>query len=114
MRVAGERCRSCGFLPAPPPRAIDFTDGDLARIDRNGAHQLVYSQADKLRWLSELTFIGQQRGYKPGWVAHKFKEKFGNWPPRGIQPRVQPASPEVSSWVRSRQIAYAKAKQSAA
>jgi hypothetical protein len=54
--------------------------------------------------------FAQQRGYKLGWAAQKFKEKFGAFPPwswNGAQP-VQP-SPSVSSWVRSRNIAYAKA-----
>jgi hypothetical protein len=53
--------------------------------------------------------IAQQRNHKPGWAAQKFKERFGAYPPRSwnsAQP-VQP-SPAVSSWVRSRNIAYAK------
>jgi hypothetical protein len=50
---------------------------------------------------------------KPGWVAHKFKEKFGHWPPtKSVRP-IEP-SREVLSWVRSRNIAYAKARKAAA
>jgi hypothetical protein len=46
---------------------------------------------------------------KPGWIAHKFKEKFGTWPPdRNVEPLVP--STEVRSWVRSRLIAYAKSR----
>ena len=59
-----------------------------------------------------LTHIAQDRGYKPGWAAYKFKEKFGHWPSsRSIEP-IEP-SIEVLSWVRSRDIAYAKARQKA-
>ena len=27
--------------------------------------------------------IADERGYKPGWAAHKYKEKFGAFPPWG-------------------------------
>jgi hypothetical protein len=43
-----------------------------------------------------------------GWAAHQFKEKFGFWPEARHQPEREP-TPE--NWVRSRQIAYAKARQ---
>ena len=56
-----------------------------------------------------LTHIAEERGYKPGWIAHKYKEKFGHWPTRRYVPAIEP-SREVLSWVRSRNIAYAKAR----
>jgi len=59
-----------------------------------------------------LTHIALERGYKAGWAAHKYKEKFGHWPPAKTAPI--PPSPEVLSWVRSRNIAWAKAKGRAA
>ena len=60
-----------------------------------------------------LAHIAIERGYKPGWAAHKFKEKFGTWPATRTAQPIEP-SPEVLSWVRSRIIAYAKAKERAA
>ena len=57
-----------------------------------------------------LLTIGIERGYRPGWAAYKYKEKFGAFPPWGSSPQPIPPSPEVRSWVRSRDIAYAKAK----
>lgn len=60
-----------------------------------------------------LTAIAIERGYTGGWISHKFREKFGTWPAtRSAQP-MQP-TPEVLAWVRSRNIAYAKAKGRAA
>jgi DNA repair protein RadD len=60
-----------------------------------------------------LTAIATMRSYKPGWAGHMYRTKFGTWPPvRNIKP-MQP-SQEVLSWVRSRAIAYAKAKERAA
>jgi hypothetical protein len=63
-----------------------------------------------MQWHGMLTAIGIERGYRPGWAAVNFKEKFGTWPPQRTVDPVDP-SPEVRSWVRSRMIAYAKRRQ---
>jgi superfamily II DNA or RNA helicase len=114
IRVAGERCRACGFLPAAPPRSVEFIDADLARLDRQ-RRPIGDATPDKARWQRELAYIARERGYRPGWASHKFKEKFGHWPTRKDVAPIMPSA-EVRSWVRSRQIAYAKAmaKQGAA
>jgi DNA repair protein RadD len=108
LRVAGEKCRHCGFLPRRPSEAIPFRDGDLGRVDRN-RHAAVTNH-DRARWHAMLTAIALERGYKPGWAAHKFKDKFGEYPTARSADPITP-SPEVRSWVRSRMIAYAKAMQ---
>ena len=72
------------------------------------------SRTPELRHLfhRQLVGVAMQRGYKPGWAAHQYKSKFGHWPPHSnVEPMVP--KPEVTSWVRSRQIAYAKAMQKA-
>lgn len=114
IRVAGQACRHCGFLPQRPPQAVPFTDGDLALVDRQ--HRTAQQMIDpnvRIRWHGMLTYIAAERGYRAGWVAHKFKEKFGTWPAvRTITP-IEPSA-EVLSWVRSRNIAYAKSRGRAA
>jgi DNA repair protein RadD len=64
-----------------------------------------------MRWYAELKSFERPIGrYSPGFANANYKAKFGHWPPSDhIKP--QPPSPEVASWVRSRLIAYAKAKQ---
>jgi hypothetical protein len=42
-----------------------------------------------------------------GWAAHKFKEKFDVWP-RGLDDFTVTPDGEVTNYIRSRQIAYAK------
>jgi DNA repair protein RadD len=114
IRIAGEACQHCGFLPQRPPKAIVFSNGDLALVDRQRrAAQPISDPNEKMRWHGMLTHIAGERGYKAGWISHKFREKFGTWPAtRSAQP-MQP-TPEVLSWVRSRNIAFAKAKERAA
>jgi superfamily II DNA or RNA helicase len=114
IRIAGEACRHCGFLPQRPPKAIVFADGDLALVDRQRRTAPKISDPnERMQWHGMLTAIAIERSYKGGWISHKFREKFGTWPAtRSAQP-MQP-TPEVLSWVRSRNIAYAKAKERAA
>ena len=101
IRIAGEACRHCGFLPQRPPKAIVFNDGDLALVNRERrTAEPVSDPNERMRWHAELTYIAAERGYKPGWVGHMYRTKFGTWPPiRDIKP-IQP-SPEVLSWVRA-------------
>jgi DNA repair protein RadD len=114
IRVAGEACQKCGFLPHRPPRAIVFRDGDLVRVDRRARKTKAVSDPnEQMRWHAMLAYIAEERGYKIGWVAHKFKQKFGHWPPTCSVTPIAP-SPEVLSWVRSRNIAYAKARKAVA
>jgi DNA repair protein RadD len=106
VRITGNPCTACGFLPAPPPRDVQVHDGELG-LYRGGRARP--GAADPAMWLGMLTWIQRERGYRHGWVSHKFKEKFGYWP--NVQPALTPPSPEVLSWVRSRIIAYAKTQR---
>ena len=78
---------------------------------RDAAGRAQSSLADpamRTRWHAMLTGVANERGYKPGWIAHKHKEKFGAYPPWGSKPQPIPPTPEVWSWVRSRAIAFAR------
>jgi DNA repair protein RadD len=114
LRTAGEACGHCGFLPKRRPEAIVFREGELGRVDRRRRSATAYSDpAEQMRWHGMFVHIARERGYKAGWAAHKYKEKFGAFPPRGSSPQPIRPSAEVLSWVRSRMIAYAKARGAA-
>ena len=106
--AAGDPCWNCGFLPQRRPRAVSFIDGDLALVNGKHTEGNSYPPSERARWHAMLIHIGDERGYKSGWAAHKYKEKFGVFPAWGATPQPIPPTPEVRSWVRSRQIAYAK------
>jgi DNA repair protein RadD len=107
IRIGGQPCSHCGFLPQRPPGAMNYVEGDLGLVQGGKA---IAATHDRVAWHAMLTAIGIERGYKPGWAAVNYKEKFGTWPvARTIAP-IDPM-PEVRSWVRSRMIAYAKRRR---
>jgi DNA repair protein RadD len=113
-RVGGMACLNCGYLPAPPPRAIEVIDGDLGLVD--GSRRARPNPDDpRIRgeWHAMLAGIAAERSYRPGWIAHQYKNKFGEWPPYGARPVPVEPSLEVRRWVRSRMIAYARGRESA-
>jgi DNA repair protein RadD len=108
LRTGGQPCPCCGFLPKRPAEYVAHVDGDLSLVTGGKANGVNYDHEARRAWHAQLRAIAQLRGYKPGWVAHKYREKFGAFPSWGSTPEPIAPSDEVLSWVRSRQIAYAK------
>ncbi len=113
----GQPCR-CGWRPREWGRSVDTVDGDLAEVgrDRRKPAAPAPSLFDKQEFYSMLAYVALERGYKEGWAANQYREKFKVWPNApGINKRAPPIAPNerVRSWIRSRQIAYAKARQKA-
>ena len=81
IRIAGEACCNCGFLPTPPPLPFTVDDGDLGLVEGRRARASVYDPVARAEWHGMLIYIAAERGYKPGWAAVNYKEKFGSWPP---------------------------------
>lgn len=101
---AGRECPACGH-ERRPPCTITHVDGGLVQISGKAPK---VSMEQKERRYAGLLWIAQQRGYKPGWAYHKYAEWHGVHPPSGMKPAPEAPSLEVTGWVKSRQIAYAK------
>jgi superfamily II DNA or RNA helicase len=115
IRTAGEPCGHCGFLPQRPAKPVEIEDGHLGLVDaQRRAWNASPSAAERIEWHGMITSIAHERGRKPGWIAHTYKAKFGNWPPYGTAAKPIAPTPECRSWVRSRDIAYAKSRSAAA
>jgi DNA repair protein RadD len=114
LRVGGEACRHCGFKPAPPPKPVQFIDEDLAIVPRGGTAANYFTPDQRKDFFAQLRAVAQMRGYKDGWTSHKFRERFGTFPPWEYR-SLQPAAPSESTLrcVKSRQIAYAKSRTAA-
>ena len=103
------QCPCCGFMPVPPPKAVHM-DGELIELTSRNTVTIA-STTEKQNFYAELRRVAETRGYKGGWSAHKFKEKFGHFPPFAwnSQPSATP-SPATFRWVQSRNIAWAKSR----
>jgi DNA repair protein RadD len=61
IRVAGEACFYCGFLPQWPPRAVVIADGNLALVDGSRrANGNIYDPTERTRCHAML--ISHRRG----------------------------------------------------
>jgi DNA repair protein RadD len=104
-------CGACGWQPQPRGRAIDFEDGELGLVTNGKARAQAYTNEEKVRWYQMLIGEALHRGKKPGWAWYLFRDKFGHEPDRFWERTAFTPTPEVSSFVRSRIIAFAKAKE---
>lgn len=102
-------CPSCGHVYKTPGTAIQHVEGSLQEL--NGKPVKAGPTAEQKReFYAQLRHIARDRGYKDGWAANKYKEKFKEWPDANDVPPLEPSA-AVLNWVRSRAIAFAKAKR---
>jgi superfamily II DNA or RNA helicase len=114
VRLEGKPCTLCGWSPVRKAEPVEVAEGELGEVDRQrrAAKATQYNAADRLQFFQQLLWIARERCYKPGWASHKYKNKFGEWPPRSWgSTGPLPPSPAIRAWVKSRDIAYAKATQ---
>lgn len=107
------KCPACGFAPERQPD-IEYVSAELQELEPGRAESAKAKRnrntpvAEKARFFAGLQWYAQERGYKPGWAANQYRERYGVWPNahRDVQPA--PPAPEVRSWIKSQQIRYAK------
>jgi DNA repair protein RadD len=106
-------CPCCGTVQ-PPRTGVQVNDGDLEEIGsgRSGSSVRAQIAADgKSAVYGQLMWFAEERGRSHGWAAHTYKDIFGVWP-RGLPKYAgHEPTPLMRSWLRSRDIAFAKAKQ---
>jgi DNA repair protein RadD len=98
-------CPAWGFKPEPRCDVV-HRDGELVELSARRSARA--QQTDKKTFYCELRAVGRERGYKQGWAAIKYKEKFGAYPPWAWNdtPVLKPSTSTIS-WVKSRHIAFA-------
>jgi DNA repair protein RadD len=112
--VGGRECPECGYWFQPKSKAIETHDGRLVELGQMVSDIKNHTPQQKFQFFRELWGYAEVHGYKPGWAANKFKERYGVWPEwkwNGNLEQIGGCDPsiETSRWIRSRQIAYAKA-----
>lgn len=108
-------CVNCGHVRRRVSHVLS-EDGDLAEISHGGRRGERVSVRDQLAAQGKEAIYGQllwvmdRRGRSQGWAAHAYREIFGVWP-RGLpRNRAYEPTPLLRSWIRSRDIAYARSR----
>jgi len=97
-------CSHCGFKRERRGNIIEKV-GELVELEGK-----TVSKVDKQTFYSELLYMVKNRGYKEGWAAWKYKEKFGVFP-RALEKTERIPSLQTLNWLKSKAIAFAKARK---
>lgn len=106
---SGRRCPQCGAEVKEWGKKIEAINADLEQVGKT--REKPATMEDKRRFYAMLKFYQQEKGYKDGWIAWKFKEKFSTFP-RGLK-EVGPIEPDVGfyNWIKYLNIKSAKRKK---
>jgi DNA repair protein RadD len=112
--VGCKTCPECGFerkveskIYEREGQLVEF-DGIFRKKGKRNDQLLPYTYEEKARFYAQLRGYALERGYKPGWAAFKFEEKFGSKPPWAWNDHhAMTAGPEVRQYIKSRFIAWA-------
>jgi DNA-directed RNA polymerase subunit RPC12/RpoP len=109
-------CPNCGFKPEVKP--VQHAEGNLVELMpkaskrvKPGGVQFGDRLIPKGEFFGELKAYAALKGRNPGWASHAFREVTGVWPNAYRDAAPMPVSAEVESWIRSRNIRWAKAHQ---
>lgn len=105
------KCPSCGFEPEKVSE-IEPEAGELKEFKPKVKDPKDYTRDDKEEFYGGLIYCGEQRGYKPGWAANQFRNKFGVWPNAYNDCPAIPPNSDVRGWIKMQAIQYRKRMES--
>ncbi len=114
LAPSDKKCPACG-RERKRPTLVETEAGQMLELTRTQRKHQSESWEEKAAFMGGLKNYAQQHGYQPGWVAHKYRERYGVWP---NDPRVKSAPPtlvtaEQERWIRSAAIRWAKGRAKA-
>jgi superfamily II DNA or RNA helicase len=103
-------CPACGSILGKNqgPKVVS---GELVRIDSKKEPKP--KKDDKQVFLDGLAWIASKRGFKPGWAAAVYREKFGVWPENGMKANPSYPIKAVRDFDSQRLAEWRKKQQSA-
>jgi superfamily II DNA or RNA helicase len=103
---ATHKCPVCGFAPETQGAAVKVRAGELVKVGKNAKPTALSKQA----FYSQLLFVADHQDYAAGWVAHKYREKFGVWPRNMEHIVATSVSMEVLGFLKNLTIRRAKSQ----
>ncbi len=98
-------CPACGFAPKPH-EDVEWVDGKLVPIGES--KRKTFTTAEKQDIYAQLLGYAQQHMLKPGWAYFKCQEYCGSAPRDTKSIAAKRPTPELSSWIKHKQIQWAK------
>lgn len=100
------KCPACGFKPERQ-NDIEVAAGTLSKLQRKKAAEAQFGSKQAV--FSMLVAYAQKKGWSRGAVSHKYRDIFGVWP-QGLSHTPMEPSTELLSWLKSKQIRWAKSQ----
>lgn len=105
-------CPECG-TPVKRFTVVQHSPGELSLVGKEQASDGQLVRHQMMRFFGECRCYAASMGYKEGWAAYKFKERYGDWPNAfGVQnaPLHGPTM-ETLNYIKSKNIAWKKSKE---
>ncbi len=71
------KCPECGFVIFDNRPSTEVKREEIQELD-----PATFTEEFRRTEIQRLREIAASRGYRDGWIAHKFRERFGRWPNR--------------------------------
>lgn len=111
MFKAQRVCPSCGFHAIPEGKPIPTHEAALEEVQRAAKKEnREATWEEKRAFMAGLKAYAFEHGYKPGWAANKYRDRFGVYPNDARVKDVPPMQYDepTRKWIKSQQIRYAK------
>ena len=107
-------CPKCGWEKPAASHDIETMQADLVKV-RNAREELKLEQQDKHAWFLMARGWCEEHGKKPGMAYYRFKDKFGEEPPRNWNTLPPlPADGRVAAYMQAGLIRFAKSRRKTA
>lgn len=113
MFKAQRVCPACGFTAIPQGAPIPTHEAELQEIQRTARKDNREATWDeKHTFMAGLKAYAIEHGYKSGWAANKYRDRFGVYPNDARVRDVPPMQYDAPTrnWIKSQAIRYSKRK----
>lgn len=106
---SGKRCPQCGKNVENWGKKIEAAEAELVEIGKTRPRPP--TMEEKRKFYGMLEWWRRDKGYKEGWVAHKYRARYNCWP-KGMK-NVAPEWPDMGflNWMKYMNIKAAKRRE---
>lgn len=100
-------CQMCGYETKPISK-VESEEGELSELSKTQRKHNKDSKEVKREFFGGLKQYAQDKGYKPGWAANKYRQRYGVWPNKYRDTEPVPPNEMVRGFITHENIRYAK------